>query len=129
MIHAAIARLFEQARHGEATHAAALVVGVDVDAPQYGAEMLLRVFEVEVAADERDDLLAVDDDALPRRLRVHHRRGDAVADRGEERLLARLERHIVDGHDRRGGQFDESQITHGARLAPLPGSGTVHVGV
>ena len=92
--------------------------GVDVDPPQHRPEMLFGSVLVEVGADEPDDLVRIQHDALPRRLRIDDRRGDAVADRREELLLAGLERHIVDRHDGRGGQFDESQITHAAQASP-----------
>ena len=50
-------------------------------------------------------------------LRVDDRRRDAVADGGEELLLAGLQRHVVDRHDRGRGQFDQSEVRHGPNLA------------
>ena len=74
---------------------------------------------VEVRADEADDLVGVQHDALPGGLRVDHGRRDPVADRGEILLLAGLERHVVDRDDRRRRQFHESELSHEHRLAGI----------
>src|SRR5690606_8554312 len=57
VVHVAFARLFQHRVDGEAADTAALVVGVHVDAPEHGAEVLLRLVRVEVRADEPDDLV------------------------------------------------------------------------
>jgi hypothetical protein len=81
-IHAARARLVEQLLHGEAADAAALVVGVDVDPPEHGAEVILLGLLIEVRAHEPDDLVAVEHHALPGGGRIATA-GDRVAGRGE----------------------------------------------
>ncbi|CAI7668808.1 unnamed protein product, partial [Penicillium discolor] len=51
-------------------------------------------------------------------LRVDDGGRDAVRDGGEELLLSGLERQVVHGDDRRGGEFDHAQFGHVPRLAP-----------
>jgi hypothetical protein len=127
VIHAAGAGFFQQLLHGEAADAAALVVGVDVDAPEHGAEVLVQGVGIEVRAHEAHDLVAVEHHALPGGAGVCHRARDRIAGGGEILLLPRLERHRVDGDDRRGGQFLEAQLGHALRLPRGKRGGTLRM--
>src|SRR6188474_159932 len=76
--HAAVARLIDELRDGEAADTAALIVGVDVDAPQRRTEVVLRRLEIEVRAHESHDVVAVEHDALPRRGGIGDGAGDGI---------------------------------------------------
>ena len=99
----------------EAADALALHLGVDVDAPDAGPELLVRVLGVEVAVDEPDDVVAHERDALPRRVGVHDRCLGGVGDRSDELLLAGLQREGVRRDDVRRRQFFKSQLSHAAK--------------
>src|SRR6185437_11722895 len=75
---AAAAGLLGESLDREGTDATALVVGVDVDAPEDRLELLVLGVGVEVAHDEAHDVLAVEHDALPR--------GGGVGDGGRGRV-------------------------------------------
>ncbi|MBG9885103.1 hypothetical protein ABE10_00585, partial [Bacillus toyonensis] len=122
VVEPASACLVDEALDSEASDAATLIVRIDVDPPEDGAEVRLRRLRVEVRADESHDLVTVEHHPLPRGLRVHDGRRDAIGDRREELLLPGLQGQVVDSDDRRGGEFDQSQIRHAPRLTP-PGAG------
>src|SRR5690606_16021771 len=105
----ALARLFENGIDREATGALALGLGVDVDAPDRGPQVVARGIGVEVRAYEGDDAVAVEDDALPGLLRVGDAHLDGVRRRGDELFLARLQAEPVGSHDGSGGQVFDAQ--------------------
>ena len=72
-LHAALQSLLGQRLRREATDTLALRVGVDVDAPDACAEFLVLIVRIEVAVDEPDDLVVLQDDALPGAARNEHR--------------------------------------------------------
>src|SRR4051812_36543421 len=102
--------------HGEGADAAALVVRIHVDPPEDRLELVVLGVRVEVAHDEADDLVAVEDDALPRGVGVDDGRRGRVGHRSDELLLARLQCQCVRRHDGPRAQLFQSQLSHDERV-------------
>ena len=112
-LEAAGACLLGERGHREPADALALGIGGDGHAPDAAAELVAaRCLGVEVAADEADDLVAVEHDARPRRRRIDVRIGDRVRDGSDELLLAGRRVRVFAADDRRRGQFFQSEVTH-----------------
>jgi alcohol dehydrogenase len=116
LIESAAARLIRQRVCGELADAFALCGCRDIDPPDAAAEFFLLRVRIEVAPNEPDDLILIQNDTRPGCCRVDVGIGDRIRGWGHEGFLPAAQGKTVCGDDRFGRKFFQSQVSHVHRV-------------